>query len=326
MLKHVQLGKTDLSVSALCLGTNMFGTAYDQTKSNALLDAFVAEGGNFIDTARSYGDWIPDAPKGASERAIGEWLKSQDRSKFVIATKGGFFDMRVGDWRPRVTPEDIAADLGESLDHLGVETIDLYWLHADNPGVAVEPIIDALIAHQKAGRIRYFGASNWTSERIQAAQAYAQSIGHAGFAAVQPFWGLATPNAEGAAAAGYGFYYEDGLQTVHSNDLPMVPYSGQSRGLFAKLDQAGEDALRDDLKAMYLNDANRARLPVLQALAAKHGVSVNDVTLAYLTSQPVQTLPIVGASSVEQIQQTAKAASITLAADELEQLKLANAD
>ncbi|MHC3125981.1 aldo/keto reductase [Brevundimonas sp. GN22] len=321
MLKQTQLGRTDLTVSALCLGTNMFGTAYDQAKSTALLDAFVAKGGNFIDTARSYGDWIPDAPKGASERAIGEWLKGQDRSKLVIATKGGFFDMRVGDWRPRITPEDIAADLNESLEHLSVESIDLYWLHADNPSVPVEPIIDALIAHQKAGRIRYFGASNWSPERIEAAQAYAKSLGHDGFAAVQPFWGLATPNAEGAAAAGYGFYYEDGLQKVHSADLPMVPYAGQSRGVFAKLDQSGEDALRDDLKAMYLNDANRARLPVIQEIAKAKGVSVNDVVLAYLTSQPLQTVPIVGASSIEQLEETIAASAIVLSADELARLK-----
>lgn len=322
MLKKIQLGQTDLKVSALCLGTNMFGTAYDQSKSNDLLNAFVSRGGNFIDTARSYGDWIPDAPKGASERAIGEWLKGQDRSKLVIATKGGFFDMRVGDWRPRITPQDIAADLNESLAHLGVDTIDLYWLHSDNPGVAVEGIVDALIEHQKAGRIRYFGASNWTPARIEQAQAYARSIGHQGFAAVQPFWGLATPNAEGAAAAGYGFYYEDGLQSVHSNDLPMVPYSGQSRGVFAKLANGGEEALRDDLKAMYLNDANRARLPVLKELAAQKGASVNDITLAYLTNQPVQTVPIVGASSVEQIEETIKAAAIALSAEDLTKLKV----
>lgn len=320
MLKHTLLGATDLKVSALCLGSNMFGTAYDQDKSNGLLDAFVAGGGAFIDTARSYGDWIPDAPKGASERAIGAWLKGQDRSSLVIATKGGFFDMRVGDWRPRVTPEDIAADLNESLDHLGLETIDLYWLHADSPGVAVEPIIDALIAHQKAGRIRYFGASNWTPERIQAAQAYAASIGHKGFAAVQPFWGLATPNAEGAAAAGYGFYYEDGLAAVHAKDLPMVPYAGQSRGVFAKWIEKGEDALRDDLKAMYVNAANRERLPVLQDIASTRGASVNDVVLAYLTSQPLQTVPIIGASSVGQLEESLRAAALQLTAEELAQL------
>lgn len=321
MLKQSPLGQTELNVSALCLGTNMFGTAYDQAKSNALLDAFVAAGGNFIDTARSYGDWIPDAPKGASERAIGEWLKTQDRSKLVIATKGGFLDLRVGDWRPRVTPEDIAADIIESLEHLGIETIDLYWLHQDNPSVPVEPIIDALIAHQKEGRIRYFGASNWTPERIKAAQTYAESLGHKGFAAIQPFWGLGTPNPEGAAAAGYGFYYEDGLAQVHSDDLPMVPYSGQSRGVFAKLLNDGEEALRDDLKAMYLNDANRARLPAIKAIAEAKGVSANDVVLAYLVNQPKKTVPIIGASSVEQLQESLKAAAITLSADELTRLR-----
>ncbi len=321
MLDHHQLGQTTLKVSALCLGTNMFGTAYDQAKSDSLLDAFVAGGGNFIDTARSYGDWIPDAPKGASERAIGAWLKTRNRADLVIATKGGFFDMRVGDWRPRVTPEDITSDLGESLEHLGIETIDLYWLHADNPAVSVQTIIDALIEHQKAGRIRYFGASNWTPARIDEAQAYARSVGHAGFAAIQPFWGLAVPNAEGAAAAGYGFYYEDGLQPVHAGGLPMVPYAGQSRGVFTKLAQDGEEALRDDLKAMYLNDANRARLPVLKEMAGAKGISINDLVLAYLVNQPLQTVPIIGASSVTQVEESLKAASIRLTADELARLK-----
>lgn len=320
MLKQTLLGATDLKVSALCLGSNMFGTAYDQAKSSALLDVFVGGGGNFVDTARSYGDWIPDAPKGASERAIGAWLRGQDRSSVIIATKGGFFDMRAGDWRRRVTPQDIAADLGESLDHLGVDTIDLYWLHADNAQAPVEPIIDALIAHQKSGAIRYFGASNWTPGRIAEAQAYAASVGHTGFAAIQPFWGLARPNAEGAAAAGYGFYYEDGLAAVHTKALPMVPYAGQSRGVFAKWIEEGEDALRDDLKAMYVNAANRNRLEAIKQVAKDRGTDVNAIVLAYLTSQPVQTVPIIGASSVNQLKASLDAADLTLTPEELSQL------
>lgn len=320
MLSHVTLGSTSLTVSQLCYGTNMLGTAIDQAGANALLDRFVGLGGNFIDTARSYGDWIPDAPKGASERAIGAWLKGRRREDVVIATKGGFLDLRVGDWRNRVTPEDISSDLAESLEHLGVDTVDLYWLHSDNPQAPVEPLVDALIGHQKAGRIRYFGASNWSADRILAAQAYAKSIGHAGFAAVQPFWGLAEPNAEGAAAQGYGQYYEDGLRAAHEAGLPMAPYAGQSRGFFTKLAE-GEAGLRDDLKAMYLNDANRARLKTVQALAAKHGVSINEIVLAYLTSQPLQTIPIIGASRPEQLDESVKAASLKLTPDELAQLR-----
>jgi len=321
MLPKITLKNTDLVVSALCYGTNMLGTVYDQAASDALLDQFAAAGGNFIDTARSYGDWIPDAPSGASERAIGTWLKGRKRSDFVIATKGGFFDMRKGDWRPRVTAEDIAIDIGESLAHLGIASIDLYWLHSDNPQVPVGPVIDALIAHQKAGNIRYFGASNWSPARIEEAQAYAASIGHPGFAAVQPFWGLAVPNPEGAAAAGYGFYYADGLQALHASGLTMIPYSGQSRGFFSKLAE-GEAGMREDVKAMFLNDTNRARFAVVRDLTARHGVSINEIVLSYLTSQKLQTIPIIGAFRADQLEETVKAVTLTLSADELKALEV----
>ena len=320
MLSKITIKNTGLAVSTLCMGTNMLGTAMTQAQGDALLDKFAALGGNFIDTARGYGDWVPDAPAGASERAIGAWLKGRNRADFVIATKGGMVDMRKGDWAPRVTPEAIAIDLGESLDHLGVDTIDLYWVHVDNLAVPVGPIIDALIGFQQAGRIRYFGASNWTPERIKQAQAYAESIGHPGFAAVQPFWGLGVPNPEGAAAAGYGFYYADGLQSLHEA-LPMIPYSGQSRGIFTKL-AAGEAAIRDDLKAMYLNQINKLRLAAIQKIAGEHKVSINAVVLAYLTSQPLQTIPIIGASGPEQIAESAEAASLKLSSEELAALSV----
>lgn len=312
------LKNTDLVVSQLCYGANQLGTSVDQESSNALLDRFASLGGNFIDTARSYGDWVPTAPSGASERAIGAWLKGKNRDSVVIGTKGAQFDMRAGDWRNRVTVEDIASDLGESLEHLGVKTIDLYWLHADNPQAPVGPIIDALIEHQKAGRIRYFGASNWSPARIQEAQIYAKSIGHQGFVAVQPFWGLAAPNPEGAAAQGYGHYYEDGFQAVHEY-LPMIPYSGQSRGFFSKL-AAGEDRLDESMKSMFLNDANRARLKTIQEVALKHSASINDVVLAYLTCQPLQTIPIIGAFRMAQLEETVKAVRLKLGVDDLKAL------
>ncbi|WP_380874356.1 hypothetical protein ACFB49_47450 [Sphingomonas sp. DBB INV C78] len=319
MLDKVKLNHTDLDVSRLCYGTNMFGTAIDQNAADAILDRFVELGGNFIDTARGYGDWVPDVPKGASERTIGDWLKRRGRDGIVVATKGCMVDLRVGDWRNRVTPEDLESDLTESLDHLGLATIDLYWLHADNPQAPVQPIIDALIGHQKAGRIRYFGASNWSPERIQAAQVYAKSIGHQGFVAVQPYWGLAKPNPEGQAAQGYGQYYEDGFAAVHG-DLTMIPYSSQSRGFFAKIEASGEADLRGDLAQMYLNDTNRARLAAARAVAKRHGVSTNDVALAYLVNQPLPTVPIVGASSPAQIAEAVAAAKITLSPAELAEL------
>lgn len=321
MLAKVTLANTDLVISQLCYGTNMLGTAIDQGRANEILDTFVELGGNFIDTARSYGDWVPDAPAGASERAIGAWLKGKNRNDVIIATKGCQFDMRVGDWRNRVTPEDLAQDLNESLEHLGVDSIDLYWLHADNPAAPVQPIIDALIDHQKAGRIRHFGASNWSADRIREANAYAASIGHQGFVACQPFWGLAVPNRENAAQQGYQCYYEDGFQSLHADGMPMIPYSAQSGGYFTKRASGGIDAVPEGLRTRHDHPANDARLKAVQAVASKRGVSINEVVLAYLTSQPHQTIPIFGGSRPEQIRDTVKAVDLKLDAEELRQLQ-----
>jgi aryl-alcohol dehydrogenase-like predicted oxidoreductase len=321
MLKRLTIADTDLSVSQLCYGTNMLGTAVDQDDSNAILDMFVELGGNFIDTARSYGDWVPDAPPGASERAIGAWLNGKSRSDIVIATKGGQVDMRKGDWRNRVTRDDITQDLGESLEHLGVDTIDLYWLHADNPDAPVQPIIDMLVEHQEAGRIRYFGASNWTASRVQEANAYAASIGKQGFVALQPFWGLAVPNKENAAAQGYQLHYEGNYEELHADGLPMIPYAGQSGGYFAKLIQGDVAALPDMLKSRYENPRNDNRLQAVRRLAEARGVSVNEIALAYLTNQPHQTIPIIGARRPEQLEDSIKAVDVVLSSEELEELR-----
>jgi aryl-alcohol dehydrogenase-like predicted oxidoreductase len=320
MLSKATLGTTDLQVSRLCYGTNMLGTAIDQERANAILDRFVELGGNFIDTARSYGDWIPDAPSGASERAVGSWLKEKNRDDVVIATKGGFFDMRVGDYRNRVTPEDIRSDLAESLDHLGVATIDLYWLHMDNPEAPVGPIMDTLIETKKAGKIRWFGASNWTADRVLAANDYAKAKGSEGFVAVEPFWGLAKPNEAAAMQQGYQLYFEDHGGALRGSDLVIIPYCAQSRGYFSLLEKNGAEGLPDHLKAFYDNPANAARAGAAERIAARHGVSVAEVVLAYLLNQKQQTIPIFGASSPERIEESVRSADLVLSADELTEL------
>ena len=319
MLDKVTLGRTDLSVSRLCYGTNMLGWMLDQGQSNAILDTFASLGGNFIDTARSYGDWIPDAPAGASERAVGAWLNGQNRGDFVIATKGGFFDMRAGDFRNRVTPDDIAVDIGQSLDHLGSDYIDLYFLHMDNPEAPVEPIVEALVMHQEAGRIRHFAASNWAPERIRAANAHAAAIGKAGFAASETFWGLAVPDVAAAAQQGYLRYYEGEYEDVHASGLPILAYAAQSGGYFTK--RASGEAIREDVAARYANPANDARFAAVVALADARGVSINEVVLAYLLNQPHQTIPIFGGSNPDQVRDSVKAASLSLSAENLAALR-----
>ena len=321
MLSKITLNNTDLVVSQFCYGTNMLGTVLDQGRSNAILDTFVELGGNFIDSARAYGDWIPDAPRGASERAIGSWLKTRSREGLVIATKGGMLDLGAGDWTNRCNPAAVAQDLNESLEHLGIDTIDLYWLHQDNPEAPVQVLIDALLEHQAAGRIRHFGASNWAPDRIKAANDYARSIGKPGFVASETFWGLAVPDVDAANMQGYVCYYEGLYEDLHASGLPIVAYAAQSGGYFTKLAAGGEASVREDVRARYANPANAGRLKAVQTLAEKHGVSINEVVLSYIASQPNQTIPIFGGSSPEQIAESVKAASLKLNGEELALLR-----
>ncbi|HQR03466.1 MAG: aldo/keto reductase [Proteobacteria bacterium] len=321
MLARLPLNATDLSVSQICLGTNMFGSALPEEAASGILDLFFGSGGNFIDTARSYGDWVPGIPRAASEHALGRLLTGRARNSYVIATKGCEFDYRGEHQGFRVAPAFLDSDLKASLDALHLDFIDLYWLHRDDPTQPVGAIIDALIHHQQDGRIRYFGCSNWSPARIQEAQTYARDHGHPGFAACQPMWGLADPDREAMNSFCPGGYYEDGYRPLHEAGLTMIPYSGQSRGFFSKLaDNPAKESFGPDLAALFHHPRNLARLPVIQSIAQAHGASINQIVLAYLTSQPLATIPIIGASKPAQLKESIAACALKLSAGELQRL------
>ena len=175
-----------------------------------------------------------------------------------------------------------------------------------------------LIGHREAGRVRHFAASNWGAGRLAAANAYAASLGKAGFAASETFWGLAVPDAAAATAQGYQHYYEGEYEALHAGGLPILAYAAQSGGYFTKRANGADlGALAD----RYANPANDRRLAVAQELAAVHGASLNAVVLAYLINQPNQTIPIFGGSSPEQVVDSVKAAALVLSADELARLR-----
>jgi aryl-alcohol dehydrogenase-like predicted oxidoreductase len=310
-LRKIRLPRTDLVVSELCLGTNQYGTAQDLAKASAILATFTQAGGNFLDTARAYGDWVPTVPRAASETVIGQWLRGRRRSDVVIATKGCEFDYRAA-LTFRMTPEHLESDLSGSLASLQTDYIDLYWLHRDDPSQPVAPIIDALIAHQKAGRIRYFGCSNWAPARIREAQAHAASRGHDGFVACQPMWGLAATDPQAVAQWSGGQVYGEELKALHAAGLTMIPYSSQCMGFFSKYAAKGKAGLNDLLTKLYLSDANLRRLEVAQTLAQRHGVTLAQIVLAYLVRQPLTTIPIIGCSGIAQLEESLGATAVAL--------------
>jgi aryl-alcohol dehydrogenase-like predicted oxidoreductase len=308
----IPLPGTDLTVSPLCLGTGSFGSDTPEAEAFALLDAFAAAGGRFVDTARIYAAWLPHGAN-ASERTLGAWLRrSGRRAQMVVATKGAHPDLATMH-RSRLAPDDLAQDIDASLHYLQIDTIDLYWLHRDDPAVPVGEIIDALNTHIQAGRLRYLGCSNWTAERIRAANAYAQARGLAGFVANQPMWSLAEPNRAAIAdktlvimdAADRAFHAETGMA--------VVPYTSQARGYFTKLERG---TLRDADIKQYDSPLNRARFRRAQELAARHGTSVTAAALSYLMSQPFPVIPIIGPKSLAQLNDCLQFADWRLTADE----------
>ena len=209
MNRHKLLG-TDLEVSPICLGPAGFGSRIDRETAFLMLDRFLDAGGCFVDTASVY---ARDRAAGISrsEEILGIYRKSRRDSQLLIATKGAHYDLSTRE--SRVNRAAICADLDESLRTLGCECIDLYWLHRDDESRPIEEIIDIMESLTAAGKIRYYGASNYSTQRLARAKEYAKSIGARGFSAVSNYW---TPLCENE---GYPLSADTTLVTSKAPDL-----------------------------------------------------------------------------------------------------------
>lgn len=317
-MKTVAIPGTDLRPSALCLGTNRFGTVIPADDAFALLDAFVEVGGTFLDTAHIYADWIVGAPKSASEKTVGAWLRARgNRCALTIATKGGHPELTT----PRISrlsPGELAADLAASLENLGTDRLDLFWLHRDDPGIPVGDILGPLEEFVRQGLISYYGCSNWRAARIAQAQEYAAAHGLHGFAANQPQWSLAVPNRAGLSDPEHLVVMSADDYALHvRTGLACMPWSSQGQGFFEKLARGGVDGLSAGDRRGYLNDLNLERWSPVSEMAERYGATLTAVALSFLISQPFVTVPIVGPRTAEQLRTCVQALDLALGPDDL---------
>ena len=324
-MRFTSLPGTEFAPSVICLGTGGFGSAISQDEAFRMLDLFAELGGNFVDSARVYAAWIPGG-EGASERTIGAWLKSRNMaSRFIVATKGGhpnLATMKVS----RLSPAEIAVDVQASLAALEIDAIDIYWLHRDDPAIPIGEIVDAVNEQVAAGRLRAIGASNWTPERIDAANAYAAAHARVGFCASQIGWSLARPN---PAAKGFGGELDMDAPTLdyhRRTGFPVMAYSSQAAGFFAgKADRyRGPEAKDDGFAKRYVTAENFARLDRARDVAARHGRTANDVALAYLLSQPFPVYALTGCGNVDQVRTSCAAWNLRLSPAEVAFLESAS--
>jgi aryl-alcohol dehydrogenase-like predicted oxidoreductase len=301
----VKIGSSDLDVTRLCLGGNVFGWTADRDTSFAVLDAYAAAGGNFVDTADSYFWRAPGNSGGESETIIGEWMASRgNRDSVVVATKVGSWPQRKG-----LSAKNIAEAVDDSLRRLRTDHIDLYYAHRDDPDTAQEETAEAFDALVRAGKVRAIAASNFTADRLRSALEISSRAGLASYVALQPHYNLMERTE-----------YETTLAPLlESEGLACMPYYALAKGFLTGKYRADThvESERAEGALAYLDDRGATVLMILDEIAAGHQVPVASVALAWLTGQPTVTAPIASARTPEQLEALLPALTLQLTNDEL---------
>jgi aryl-alcohol dehydrogenase-like predicted oxidoreductase len=308
-----KLGDSTLAITPLMLGGNVLGWTADEATSFSVLDAFVANGGNSLDTADVYSAWAPGHKGGESETVIGKWLKrSGKRNSVVIGTKVGMLAPHTG-----LKRDSIVAGCEDSLRRLGVETIDLYWLHKDDGETQPDEYLGALDELVEAGKVRAVGASNFAAPRF--AEALAESARSSGvrFAAQQPEYNLMKRDIE-----------KDLMPLCAREHVSILPYFGLASGFLTGKYRSAADKSKSPRGAgmdKYLDAKGLKVLAALDAVAARQDATCAQVALAWIMAKPAIAAPIASATSVAQVTELMGALRLKLSAADVAQLDAASA-
>lgn len=326
-MNYKKLQGTDLTLSSLCLGTVNFGEKLTKEQSFELLDMFVRQGGNFIDTANVYCRWVPGLYN-CGEKIIGEWLKSRGAYRnVVVATKGAHYSMEDPNRTSRVNETEIRKDLEDSLRTLGLEQIDFYWLHRDDPARPVEEIMDIMEKLKSEGKIRYYGLSNYRTDRLKQAHDYLKKQGLNGPYAVSNQWSLAAANPRKNTNQDPTMvtFSDEEYEWHKETKVPIIPFTSTALGFFEKLKKAGvraenghliseenPDMIPASVRAVYWNEENLKTYERLLKLQKETGHSLQALSVAFFFAQPFQAIPIGGARNPEQLAGFLEASEIDL--------------
>ena len=288
----ITIADTDLVVHPLCLGSNIFGSNANEAESHAVMDAYFNHGGNFIDTADMYNQWVEGHVGGESETIIGSWIKARNnRQSMVIATKVSKMDTR-----PGLSAKNIFAACEESLNRLQTDYIDLYYSHEDDASVSLEETLGAYAQLIAQGKVRYIAASNFTPARLRESIKFSNDNNLPAYVAVQELYNLVDRTT-----------YEGEMQQVVAElGISNLPFYGIARGFLTGKYRPGiteVDSKRAAGAREYANDKNYAVLAAMDLIAKEHNASLAAIALAWLRSNPTVSAPIASARTVEQLEE-----------------------
>jgi aryl-alcohol dehydrogenase-like predicted oxidoreductase len=317
-MNYRNLGRTGLKVAEICLGTMQWGWTADEAASFAVMDAYYAAGGNFVDTADVYSNWAVGNPGGVSEQIIGRWLQARgNRDQIVLATKvrGRMWDGPNGEGLSRV---HIIRACEDSLRRLQTEYIDLYQTHWYDAAAPIDETMAALDTLVRQGKVRYVGCSNYPAWRLMHALWASDQANLVRYDAIQPHYNL-LHRAE--------FERELKEVCVHFG-IGVIPYSPLAGGFLTgkyRRQAVVTSARAEGVQRRYMNERGYALLDTLDGIAARHSVTVLQVALAWQLHLPYITAPIIGANKVAQLDESLAAGTLKLTADDMQELETASA-
>lgn len=310
-----RLGKSSLRVSPIAFGGNVFGWTVDEKTAFQILDAFVAAGFDFIDTANSYSRWVPGNKGGESETVIGNWMKKRNnRDRVVIATKVGF-DM--GQGYKDISRKHILAAVEDSLRRLQTDYIDLYQTHWDVETMPVEETLEAHATLVKEGKVRCIGASNFTPERLKASLAASKKHGYPRYESLQPIYNLYDRDA-----------FEGSLERICLDEgLGVIGYYSLASGFLTGKYRSESDLTkspRGNGIRKYMNERGFRILAALDSVADQYQSIPASIAIAWLLARPSVTAPIASATSLAQLEDLTKAAELKLSDEAVALLNFAS--
>jgi aryl-alcohol dehydrogenase-like predicted oxidoreductase len=315
-VKKRKLGNSDLDVAPLALGGNVFGWTADEPTSFKILDAFVAAGGNLIDTADMYSRWVPGNRGGESETIIGKWLRrSGNRGKVLIATKVG---MEMGPDRKGLSKSYILSAAEDSLRRLQTDHIDLYQSHTDDSETQLEETLEAYAQLIRQGKVRAIGASNYTAARFTKALEVGTRSGYPSYQCLQPLYNLYDRTD-----------YEAELEPLClEKEVGVIPYFSLASGFLTGKYRSEKDLAnrpRGEMVKKYMNERGFRILDALDQVANQYHSVPAVVSLAWLIARPGITAPIASATSLDQLTDLIKATRLVLDPSSIKLLNRASA-
>lgn len=294
-MKRIQIKDTTLSLCPIGFGTANAGIAWDNEEAFKMLDLYVELGGNVIDTARIYSDWVA-GEIGRSERVIGDWLKHRGHHEdLVIISKGGHPPLNEMN-TSRLSKEEMTYDLNKSLEALGIDCLDIYFYHRDDLNRPVAELIETMQDFVRAGKIKYYGCSNWTTARIKEAMDYCKEKGYRGFVANQALYNVASNTMAPYPDETMVTMDEEMLAFHKESNVLAMPYFSLCSGFFTKLNNGV-----DVSQSPYYTEENLRLAHHLNHLATKYDATLSQIIMGYLTTQKLPMCALAGASRPEQL-------------------------